>query len=162
MALRQGIGPTTVFGRVTETTIYAVKGHAKWRLPHIGKEVFKLMPTLAYFYASCAVSMELFILWIITALHHAPPRVAYTAASFTVCGNRFSLLFSSIAAARCGWALSFERVTSHIGEAAAVALAKPAQIFTWYIRALKNDKSPIALTDEFCWLHSHTIAITKV
>lgn len=81
--------PPTVVGRVVSVIVNPIKSHVLWRLPHILKKVFKVMPSFADFYSAATIIFKVNIFRVIAPGLHVSPN----AKKFSFSHAMFSVFF---------------------------------------------------------------------
>ena len=71
--------PAAIFRKIPLVIIDAINGMLlAWFLTHVIKEIFKrFKPTVTNFYASCAISVKTFAIWVATSFLYVRPRFVF-------------------------------------------------------------------------------------
>jgi hypothetical protein len=88
-------GPFAVFFAVTMVNINSIYGHSRTSYPHIGKEVFKLLPSLANSYPSTAIIFERNNSRQVTSIEHVTPYSVCSSPSHSMRSRSLSNGFSA-------------------------------------------------------------------
>ena len=71
--LRETCIPLAVGGCVIAVVVDALDGQAFWSWPHIGEEIFKLVPSFANCNTAATIVFEVFKIFVVATLHHGVP-----------------------------------------------------------------------------------------
>jgi hypothetical protein len=130
MALCQGIGPSAIFGEISEMAVYAIKRFAFRPLAHIAAEIAKSFPSLTNVDAFRAIGIEFLVFWVAATPHHCVPRIIFARSAhpmldvcFTHCRD---LNFASKTPTRKSIA-SLQDIATYFGGFAAIANAFPTR-----------------------------------
>ena len=105
------VSPPAVFWTVWAIVIDAINRiSALWTSTHVGKKVFKFLPTFANFYSSAAVVLKRFILLISTTTFNGAPCIPLTA----------NLFFSSHAMTQMAFPLATAACASSVSQGGSV------------------------------------------
>jgi hypothetical protein len=157
VSLLHGSGPSAIGGAVAEMSVNTVQGCTKWSFSHVGQKVLEFLPSLADFYASCAVGVKFLVFGIVTSAAHVLPRNPSRRQGQAVPRDGNAMALTPETSTRC-YAASLKRITACFFQCSTIASADPAQIFGLRFGQTKNCQIAKVLTGEFVWgNHSHSI-----
>lgn len=154
--LCDGIGPTTVFGRVRTVDIDSVERVIFERFSsHIGEEVFVTVPAFTNGNSSCSIMSKCGVIGVSAPISHTRPYSIFggfaPVTSFSVffidSGSVTSSVLDAIASTRGGFAIT-ESGSKDDTFVATIAAAKPSTIFS-------SDNQPSTKTLPFQIYHFH-------
>jgi hypothetical protein len=151
------ISPSAIVWAVVLVSIDTIKRHSFGPLAHIGKKVFKYLPSVTDFNSSCSVSIKSLVFGIITSTAHVLPRNPRWRQGHSMSGHGNAMALATEASARSHQP-PLKRITANFFGLAAVAAAKPAQILALRFSQSNNDKVSETLSSKTIRRHhSHKI-----